>query len=121
MNSMWILQALSNPSLLLGIITLTTGGLGTLGIKACSQSSEINTLQQELSQTKGELRKKEVNLAVIQADLIRQENEITKYNSLANQYRRQLETKYEIPTASQQPCSYDFTLMNNLLSKQGIR
>lgn len=122
---MWILSALSNlvtnPSFLLGIITLTTGGLGTLGIKACSQTNEIQTLQQQLTETKQKLSEREINLAVIQADLARQSAEINKYNSLADRYRKELETKYEIPTASQQPCSYDFTLMNNLLSKQGTR
>lgn len=114
-----ILHILSSPGVLASLLALMTTGTGSLFLKSCSQNQELSTLRTKYTTLQEDYSRAQGNLAHIQSELTRQASEISRYNNLASQYKRELETKYTLPSYQQQDCTFDFTLANTLLSRQG--
>lgn len=116
------MSLLLSPQILYSIIAVIFSTAGYLGIRGCSQSDEINSLRAQLITAQQDLQRCTTNQAVIQAELAKQANEINRYNSLASRYKKELDTKYTIPPVlPQEPCKFDFSVANELLTKQGYR
>lgn len=118
---MGFLSLLTRPAVLYSLVITLGGSLGTIMVKTYSQHLEISRLKDDLLTITTQLSRCQNSLAIVQADLSRQASEIDKYNRLASRYTKQLESKYTTKEVVHQPCSFDFTMMNDLLTRQGMR
>lgn len=114
------MSLLLSPTLLYSLLAGAFTAFGYFGIQSYSKGKEIDELKSQLIVAQQDLNRCRTQQAVVQAEINKQASEISRYNSLAERYKKEAESKYQLQKTAQ-PCEFDFSAVNSLLMLQGVR